>query len=397
MGPIVQRTIKFIVIALIATSIYFAGYLTGHKDLQLADGGRIKLSHQSLGQPKSIDFGLFWEAWNLVDKKFVGKTDTQKQVYGAIEGMLGSLNDPYTVFMPPSENNLFEEDLSGTFEGIGVEIAMKNGEVVIVSPLEGSPGEAAGLKPGDIIIAVNDKDTMEMNLSEIIQIIRGKAGTEVTLTISRQGWAEPKEFKIKRAKITIASVKWEMKSDNVAYIRINQFGDDTSDLMERYAEDIAAKHPKAIVLDLRNNPGGYLDVAKDVASLFLTDETIVKIQYRSGKISEGKRTLSPKLTSPKLIVLVNEGSASASEILAGAIQDYGRGQLIGAKTFGKGSVQDLLALSDGGAVKITTAKWLTAKGRSIDGKGLSPDINVESKEQDQSDKQLQRALEEAKK
>lgn len=390
------RGIALIVfIAVACGSFYSVGYLVGQGSLYRTDTGEIRLTNRSSKQPKDVDFGLFWQVWNIVDSDYVGKADKQERVYGAISGMLNSIGDPYTVFMKPNDSEQFQEDLSGSFEGIGAEIAMKKSQLIIVSPLEGSPAQKAGLKPQDVIVAIDDDATEEMGLSEAVQKIRGKAGTTVKLTIVHEGVNEPKEYKIQRDKITVSSVKWEIKPGNIGYIKISQFGDDTTQLMRQAADEMTKKQVKAIIVDVRNDPGGLLTEAINVTSLFINPGTVVQRKYKDGRTIEDHTTESPLLKSPKLVVLINGGSASASEIFAGAIQDYKRGVLIGEKTFGKGSVQDMESLPGGAAVKITTAKWLTAKGRVVDGKGIEPDIKVEMKEDSQNDPQLERALKEA--
>jgi carboxyl-terminal processing protease len=349
------------------------------------------LINKSKDKPKNLDFGLFWQIWNLLDKKYVGDADSQKKIYGAISGMVDSLGDPYTTFLPPTENNQFQDDLSGSFEGIGAEIASVNGKVTIVSPLEGSPAKTAGLLPKDVIEAVDNKSTEGIDLNEVVKRIRGKAGTEVTLSIVREGWDGPKDIKVKRGTITVKSVRWEMKENNIGYIQISQFGDDTYNLMEEAVKEIKGKSPKGIIIDLRNNPGGLLDSAVNIISMFINSGDVVKIKYKDGHVEVNKTTRNPIMSDVKMAVLVNSGSASASEIFAGAIQDHKRGVLIGEKTFGKGSVQDLETLKDGSALKVTIAKWFTPNGHEVDKKGIEPDIKISSKEGD--DIQLKTAIE----
>ena len=342
-----------------------------------------------------MDFGLFWKAWEIVEQKYVGEFLPQKLVYGAIKGMVEALDDPYSSFLAPEDNKRFLEDLSGGIEGIGAELAEEEGKIVVVAPLEESPAMRAGLKARDIILQVNDEDTSAMPLEQAIDKIRGPAGTEVKLLINRSDFTVPQEFKIRREKIVIASVKWEMRG-NIGLIKITQFGEDTSELTQKAATEIAAKNPRAVILDLRNNPGGYLDSSIDVASLFVSEgQVIVKEQYKDGHIEELKTTLKPKLADEKIIVLINEGSASAAEIVAGALRDLRGAILIGKATFGKGTVQELADLDSASFLRITVAKWLTPQGKVIDQEGIKPEIEVDRTEADIAagrDPQLDKAL-----
>ncbi len=388
---------RILFLVIFALLFYFLGYVVGHKNLVFEQHYKPVIANKELVKPRSVDFGIFWEAWNKVMDNYVGNADPQKMVYGAVKGMVEGLGDPYSAFMEPGTTKTFLEDLSGEISGIGAELDLKDGKLLIVAPLADSPAEKAGLKPQDQITKINDEATVNMTLEEAISKIRGKAGTKVKLTINRSGFNEPQVFEITREKIQIKSVKWEMKPDNIAYIQINQFGDDTTDLMKQAAQEIKTKNPKAIILDLRSNPGGYLDSAIDVSSLFIPKgSVVVKEKDKDSHITEEKTTLEPILKDYKVIVLINGGSASASEIVAGALQDSGRATLVGEKTFGKGSVQNLEDLSGGATLRITTAKWLTPKDRTIDGVGLEPDIKVDLSDEDAQagrDPQLDKALE----
>jgi len=394
---IIRKLAKIFTIIIIVLVFYFLGYLVGHKNLVFEQNFKPTIVNTSLGQPKDIDFSNFWDAWRLVTEKFVGQYSVDKMVHGAIKGMIESLDDPYSAFMEPGTNQMFLEDLSGEIEGIGVEITVKEGKILVVAPLDDSPAKQAGVKAQDEIVAINGESTENMSLEEAISKIRGRAGTEVTLLINRQGFSEPQEFKIKRAVIVIKSVRYEMKG-NIAYIKISQFGDDTSALAKQVADEIIQKNPHSIILDLRDNPGGYLDAAVDVASLFMNKGVVVKEQYKDGRIENLQTTLEGKLAKYPVYVLVNGGSASASEIVAGALKDNRGAIIIGQKTFGKGSVQELETLKDKSALRLTVAKWLTPNGKTIDKEGISPNIAVDLSSDDQAagrDPQLDRALEEA--
>jgi len=390
---------KIVGILWIVVVFYFLGYLIGHKNIVFEKNYKPVIANTALGKPRDVDFSIFWNAWNLVTEKFVGNYDAQKMVYGAVKGMVESLGDPYSSFLEANDNQILQQDLSGEIEGIGAELTLKNGKLLVVAPLDDSPAQKAGLKAQDEILKINGEDVSSMSLDQAIGKIRGKAGTEVTLLIGRTDFAQPKEFKITRAKIVVKSVKYEMKGD-IGYIQITQFGSDTSALVKAAVDDLASKNPKAIILDLRDNPGGYLDASIDVASLFMPRGVVVKEQYKDGRIEELKTTLEGKFSTIKVIVLVNEGSASASEIVAGALRDSRNSLIIGKKTFGKGSVQELENLSGDNALRLTVAKWLTPSGKTIDKEGINPDIEVDLADADSAvgrDPQLDRALEEANK
>lgn len=391
--------IKFLGIIVIIGIIYTGGYLVGHKNLQLEKGYIPKIINLNLGAPKDVDFSLFWDAWKIVKNKYVADSDTQKMTYSAISGMISSLGDHYSLFLTPDEAKNFSEDMKGTFEGIGAELEAKDGQLTIVAPLDNSPAAKAELRANDVITKIDGQTVNDMTFQEAINKIRGDKNTEVVLTIMRQGWSETKDFKLRRDTIKVDSVKWEQKG-NVTYIKIRQFGDDTTGLIQKATDFVLKNNSQSIIIDLRNNPGGYVTSAQDLASLFLDNKIVVKEKQKDTAVEELKTTLTPRLKDKKLVVLINGGSASASEIFAGAIQDYQRGTLIGEKSFGKGSVQSLISLKDGSEVRITIAKWLTPNDRAIDKEGIKPDIEVKLTEDDQKnnlDPQLDKAIEEANK
>jgi carboxyl-terminal processing protease len=307
-------------------------------------------------------------------------------VYGAIKGLVSSLGDPYSFFMDPEEAKMFLEDMQGSFEGIGAEVGIRDGILTVIAPLEGMPAQKAGLEAGDKIIKIENTLTADLTLTEAVRLIRGPKGTPVTLTIIRD--SQSKEVTITRAKIDIPSVKWEMKQGNIAYIDLDQFDRDTPKEFSRVAKEVIKSQAKGIILDLRNNPGGYLDVAVDVAGWFLSSGDIVAIEdFGNGKKVEHRCFGKSRLKDYPLVVLVNKGSASGSEILAGALRDHRGVKLIGERTFGKGSVQELEELKDSSSLRISIARWLTPKGTLIEKKGLEPDISVSDPEA-----QIQEAL-----
>ena len=400
-----KKALIVIGILWLAIIFYFTGYLIGHKNLVFEKNYSPKLVNLELKKPANIDFSLLGQAWQIISEKYVGTYSAKELVYGAVKGMVDALGDPYSSFIDTAENNQLLEDLSGTFEGIGAELSQKDGKIIVIAPLDGSPAQKAGLKAQDQILEINGHDTSTMTVDDAVKSIRGQKGTEVTLLINREGFSMPREYKITRDKIVIASVKWEMLASlgeaggkgDIGYIKISQFGDDTSNLTKKAAEEIASKNPKAVILDLRDNPGGYLDSSVDVASLFVSSgSVIVKEQYKDGHKEELKTTLEPILKNYKVFVLINEGSASAAEITAGALQDIRGATLIGKKTFGKGTVQELENLDTSAVLKLTIAKWLTPNDRTIDKEGIKPDIEVNMTEDDQAqgrDPQLDKALE----
>jgi carboxyl-terminal processing protease len=350
--------------------------------------------------PADADMTLFWETWHTLEDKFVDKDkiDHQKMIYGAISGMVSSLGDPYTAFFNPPDTKKFVEDTSGSFEGVGMEIGIKKGQLQVITPLENSPAKKAGIRAGDAIIKIDNESTANMTTDEAVDLIRGPKGTEVTLTLFREDWKETRDIKLTRAVIEVPSLKWEIKEGDIAYIQLFQFTEKASNDFKAAAVDIINSPAKRIILDLRNNPGGYLSVSQDIAGWFLKKGQVVTHETSSDPInnvdyfSEGPSLL---LKYP-VVVLINEGSASASEILAGALRDNRQVKLIGEKSFGKGSVQQLLPFGDGSSLKVTIAKWLTPNGDQINEKGLSPDIEAKKTVADEDsgkDPQLDKAIE----
>ncbi len=352
-------------------------------------------------KPETVDFSLFWDAYNKLHQNYINpdKIQDQQVVYGAIAGMTKSLGDPYTSFFNPQDAKIFQQDLAGSFEGIGIEVAIKKDQLTIVAPLKGTPGEKAGLKAGDAIVKINGKSTSDMSADQAVNAIRGKKGTPVTLTIFREGWNDTKDFTITRATIIVPSVDWQLKDGDVAVIHIHQFDQTLSDDFKKAAFEILKSPAKKIIIDVRDNPGGYLEVCQDIAGWFLKQGQVVTIEdFGKGKAQEQyKAEGNASFALYPVVVLMNKGSASASEILAGALHDDRNVQLIGEKSFGKGSVQEVINLQDNASfLKITIAKWLTPKGNSISEVGLAPDVKVDINDADiqaKKDPQLAKALE----
>lgn len=346
---------------------------------------------------KDVDFDLLWDVWKRVKRDYITKdTPDTKLFYGALEGIVGALDDPYSVFLDPETSKKFDESLSGSFEGIGAEIGIKKRQLQVIAPLPGTPAEQAGLRAGDKILEIDKKSTASMTVDEAVNRIRGKGGTKVILTIFRDTERKERDVTITRSMIEVASVTWKVRGDQFAEIKVSHFNQDTESRFRDAVRDVLKRRVKGVVVDLRNNPGGYLDTAVQLAGYWVDGKTVVIEEYGDKKKDEYTSRTRPLLSDMPTIVLVNEGSASASEIVAGALQDYKKATLVGAKTFGKGSVQDLKHLSDGSSIKLTVARWLTPSGRTINENGIQPDVVVELSDEDiekKRDPQLEKAIE----
>ena len=344
---------------------------------------------------QDVNFREFWDVWELMKEAYYRQPVSDKALYyGALKGLVSSMKDPYTVFFDPEESKLFQSALQGSFFGIGAEIGIRNDQLQIVAPLPKTPAEKAGLKSGDAILKINETETDNMTVEQAVMLIRGEKGTEVALTIYRKGEQNSREVKILRDEIVIESVKWEIKGD-IGYLTVSTFGEDTEPLFQKAANEMLAAGVKGIVLDLRGDPGGLLPVGIKLASAWTGRRTVVIAKGTDGEQSYGG-TSDAFLGEIPTVVLVDDGSASASEIMAGALQDYGLATLVGTKTFGKGSVQDYRELPDGSSVKITRAAWYTPSGRTIDKTGITPDEIVAFTQKDidaKRDVQKEKALE----
>jgi len=399
----IKKLIKIIgllvVVAVAGFFSYQLGVLVGEENiLKIPPAQIINPLNQDDGE--KVDFSVFWEAWRKLENRFIEKEDLdyEKMFYGAIAGMVDSLDDPYTIFFTPPEAKSFEEEMSGKYEGVGMVIGIKDGQLVAVSPFKGSPADLAGLKAGDRILQVDETFTLELSIEESAKIIKGPRGTTVRLLIDRDSFSEPKEFSITRESIIIPTLEWETAGENndIAWIRIYQYNKIVGSEFEKAALEILNLPVKKIIVDLRNNPGGYLDQANAVTGWFVKKGDVITWEDR-GQDQERKPYKSngpAAFIDYPTVVLINEGSASGSEIMAGAMRDQRGIKLIGAKSFGKGSVQEQLTLSDTSSLKVTIAKWLTPDGYSIDKDGLSPDIEVENEDdEDEKDEQLTAAIE----
>lgn len=396
-----KKGLKIFLVVLTFILVIGASYTLGYGAGRVGEFFRPAISWNVINtdknKPKDLDFSFFWDVWNKIHQKYVGTIDDQKLLEGAISGMIRGLGDPYSDILMPEQSKQLLDELSQSFGGVGVELVVRDGKLTVLSPLDGSPAEKVGLKPKDVIIEIDGKSTNEMTFDEAVFAIRGEPGTKVNLTIMREGLEQIKEFEITREEIKHTNVLCSNK-DNVGIIRVRNFGDDTTDLVRKCADDFKNNsNIKGVVLDLRNNPGGYFDSAVEVASVFIEDGVIVTEEKKGDKKKEYEAVGQATLGSTPLVVLINEGSASASEIVAGALQDYKKGSIIGKKSFGKGSVQELEDLPLGLSLKLTVAKWLTPLGRAINGQGIAPDIEVDLTDEDETnfrDPQLERAIEE---
>ncbi|MEN9413332.1 MAG: carboxy-terminal-processing protease, carboxyl-terminal processing protease [Candidatus Parcubacteria bacterium] len=368
------------------------GFLTERQLVARGIGGSLVS-----GAPEGVDFSPVWKAWRVIDEKFVPaavssttpvatttKDKNDKRVWGMIGGLASSLNDPYTFFLPPQENEQFAQDMSGAFEGVGMEIAVKSEVLTVVSPLKNTPAERAGLKSGDQILKIDSKDTKGLDVTQAVKMIRGPKGTQVTLLVQREGWAAPKEIEVTRDVINVPIVETKVKGD-VFVISVATFTSNAPELFRSALREFVESGKTKLVLDLRGNPGGYLEAAVDMASWFTPAGKVIVSEDYDGHAptivhrSFGYNVFNQNL---KMAILVNKGSASASEILADALRYYGVGKLIGTNTFGKGSVQELVEISPGTSLKLTVARWLGPDGVQIPLEGIKPDIEADITEED---------------
>jgi carboxyl-terminal processing protease len=413
MEAFVNNTTKTIlglfVVGVLLGGAFSGGFIVGH--LMPATGQSPALSdllpsapgvepEQQSATPSELQtlFVPFWEAWNIVHEQYVDQPlDDEKLVQGAIRGMMDALGDEQTFYMEPQLYESETSSLQGEYEGIGAYVDTDGDYLTIVSPIDGSPAEAAGLRPGDKVIAIDGEDMTDVTPEQARLKVLGPEGSEVTLTVAREGEPEPLEFVITRAKITIHSAEGRMLENEIAYVDINTFGERTTRELRNTLDDLLRQNPRGIIIDLRNNPGGYLTTAVEVSSEFIEEGVVLYEEYGDGRRDTHRALGNGQATDIPLVVLINEGSASASEIVAGAIQDYERGKLVGVKSYGKGSVQNWVPLSNNqGAARVTIARWLTPDERLINHLGLMPDVIVEMTPEDfesEQDPQLDAAME----
>jgi len=398
---------KVLLLTLSVGAIFVSGYYFGVNGFKLESGSfpKVKISRSLPKNQSDVDFSLFWKVWDTIDSLYYDKSkiNVSKMVYGAISGMTASLGDPYTSFLAPEENKVVEEDLSGSFQGVGIQIGFKGKSLAVIAPLPDSPAEKAGVKAGDLIIGLIDLEkkiettTTGINLNDAVKIIRGKAGTKITLVLLRGESTESFKTEIVREAIDVPSVTVSyLENDTVAHIKLIKFGADTEAEWNKITQEVISHSPlvTSLILDLRNNPGGYLQSSVDIAGEFMKKGSVVVIEDKGNKNrTEYKTDRTGKFGEMKVVVLVNGGSASASEILAGALSESMGYKLVGDKTFGKGTIQEPLQLEKGSSLHITIAKWLTPKGNWIHEKGLTPDVEISDNEETlEVDEQLGEAL-----
>lgn len=397
----IKHTRNFFFIIAVAGLSFFAGYVSSQNGALGRDlPTRVTINREV---PNEVNFAMFWRVWDTLKNSYYdpSKIREEELVYGAIRGMVAAVGDPYTVFLTPSEQKVTSEDLSGNFDGIGIQIGYKGKDLAVIAPLPGSPAEEVGIRAGDLIAAVKDdskeidKGTDGMSLPEAVQIIRGTAGTKVTLALVREGEDKPIIVEVPRKSINVPSVVVEYIGDKkeIAHIKLLKFGGETRGEWSKAVDEIVANNTKKIVLDVRNNPGGYLQAAIDLASEFLPVGTEVVYEEANGKVVDRLETeRQGKLVDRQVVMLINKGSASASEILAGALRDQKKTRLIGDTSFGKGTVQEPRELEDGTGIHVTIAKWLTPNGVWVHDKGLEPDNKVTDDPETDEDEQLDEAV-----
>ena len=400
-----KRYLSFFAIIFLIVGSFYLGFNRGEK--YSSNGQAVNptvplndaILENKIPSDKAVDFSLFWKVWDLVKEKHVDKDklDAQAMVYGAINGMLHATGDPYSTFFSPKDTQSFSQEIGGSFEGIGAELGVKDDVLTIIAPLDGSPAQKAGLLAGDKIIKIDGKISTDLTVDQAVDMIRGKKGTIVVLNILHSGDQQTKDVSITRDEIQVKSVKLEFKDGNIAYVKISQFSENTSQEFNGAIEQVVAKKSKGVIIDVRNNPGGLLDKCVEMASKMIPKGKVVVTEEDSvGNKQPLNTTGGDRLSSIPTVMLINEGSASASEILAGALKDDQGVTLIGKKSFGKGSVQELMDLPGGSSVKITVAKWLTPNGDYIMDKGITPDVEADMTEDDinnNRDPQLDKAME----
>ncbi len=390
LGVIVSVLVLILMLISFAAGMYLPGKIQVMEELarkEVVYLGKVLGKYEEVEEgrlQRNIEFDLYWDVWDALKSEYVDsdKISEKELFYGSLKGMVEAVDDPNTIFLDPMESHSFQESMSGSFEGIGAEVGIRDGVVTIIAPLEGMPAEKAGLKAGDKIMAINGSSTKEMSLEKAVSRIRGEEGTEVKLTIARDDLEEPKDIKVTRGVIKIESVKTELREDGIFVIKITNFNDDTLRLFREALTEVKDKNPEGIILDLRNNAGGYLSTAIEVTSAWIERDVVLIEKSSDGKYKEYKARGIPELRDYPTVVLVNMGSASASEITAGALQYHGKAVVVGEQTFGKGSVQSLVPLKDGSSLKVTVSEWLTPGEVSIDEHGIKPDMEVELSRED---------------
>ncbi len=386
-----MKDYKKTAVFVLMTGLIFMSFMSGYFIREI-EATKSFFGHQD------TDFTLIMEAYTVLKNEFVDPNgiDDKKLIHGAVSGMVDSLRDPYTTFFNSEDTKRFLEDSEGKFEGVGMEVGLRDNQFQVIAPLKGTPADKAGLLPGDNILMVDEVETKDISVDEAVNLIRGQKGTEVKLSIMREGWNEPRDFFIARDIIDLPSLEWEMIDGEIAHIKFYHFSRNVDSEFKKMVLDILGSSTKGIILDMRGNPGGYLEVSREIAGWFLEKGEVFVIEDSIKGKKKDTVSGTGRLSQYPTVVLINEGSASASEILAGALRDNRSIQLIGKTSFGKGSIQSLERLSDGSSIKITIARWLTPKGETISEKGLAPDLEVDMTPEDyekERDPQLDKAIE----
>ena len=393
-----NKVLTSIIMLLLIIGAFFTGMFVGENS---EESKVTEVANQDLGQPEQVDFSVFWKAWNIINEKYVDNEDIEPQdkIWGAISGLASSLGDPYTNFLPPQEAELFAENISGNFGGVGMEIGIRDSILIVIAPLKDTPAERAGIQAGDIILAVDGESTANMSVDESVSVIRGEIGTSVKLTLIREGREGTFDIDVVRDIIKIPTMESELRPDGVFVIRLFNFSAISPNEFRIALRNFINGGSNKLILDLRGNPGGFLEASIDIASWFLpVGKIIVTEDYKNNgedliDRSKGYDIFNENL---KFVILVDRGSASASEILAGALKEHDVATIVGSKSFGKGSVQELADVTNGASLKVTVAKWLTPNGNSISDGGVKPDVEVEMTIEDFNaglDPQLEKAVE----
>ncbi len=405
-----RPNIKKIVTLIVLIAVFSVGFISGKStDVE----ARQMMSGSAANSISDLDFSVFWKVWTIINQKYVPtkvasstnpttEPTNQDRIYGAIKGMVSSMGDPYTTFFTPKENTAFKTEIDGNFEGIGMEVGQKNGVITVIAPIPDSPADKAGIRTGDKLVKIDSTFTSDISVDQAVTLIRGKKGTQVVLTIIRDGVTKPIEYKITRDVINLPTLDSSLDAKTGIYtIKLYSFNANSAEMFNTAIDKFALSSSNKLIIDLRGNPGGFLDSAVTIASNFLpAGAVIVRENYGANKTEDVMRSLGydtfKTKGAPKVVVLIDAGSASASEILAGALREQGVATLVGTRSFGKGSVQELIDITPDTALKVTIARWLTPNGNWISEIGVQPDVEVKVSEDDikaQKDPQMAKAVE----